>query len=58
MEALLGNKEQAFSYLQEAYVKRDSQILRLRIDATMSSLNGDPRFPELLAKVGLRALPQ
>lgn len=57
-EALLGNKDQAFSYLQDAYARRDSQILRLRIDPTMSSLHSDPRFLQILVKLGLPAFPQ
>jgi hypothetical protein len=55
--ALLGDKKQALDDLQNAYIKRDTNLTRLRVDPTMSSLHDEPRFREILAQVGLPALP-
>src|SRR5271156_290873 len=55
--ALLGNKEPALEYLQNSYLKRDPDLTRLRIDPLMSTLHEEPRFREILAQVGLPALP-
>jgi hypothetical protein len=55
--ALLGNKKQALDDLQNSYLKRDSDLTQLRIDPTMSTLHDEPRFHEILAQVGLPALP-
>lgn len=55
--ALLGDKEQALTDLQNSYLKRDTYITQLRIDPTMSALHDEPRFRKILAQVGLPALP-
>jgi tetratricopeptide (TPR) repeat protein len=55
--ALLGNKGPALEYLQSSYLNRDSDIARLRIDPLMSTLHHEPRFREILAQIGLPALP-
>jgi tetratricopeptide (TPR) repeat protein len=54
--ALLGRKQDALDELQSAAVRREADILRLRIDPTLSSLHGEPRFREILAQVGLPPL--
>ncbi len=51
--ALLGDKEQAFEYLNKAIEKRQSQLNMLKVEPTFDSLRGDPRFDELLRRVGL-----
>jgi Tfp pilus assembly protein PilF len=55
--AMLGNKQQALDDLQNSYLKRDTDLTRLRIDPLMSSLRDEPRFREILAQIGLPALP-
>jgi tetratricopeptide (TPR) repeat protein len=55
--ALLGNKKQALDDLQNSYLKRDTDLTQLRIDPTLSTLHDEPRFREILAQVGLPALP-
>jgi tetratricopeptide (TPR) repeat protein len=55
--ALLGDKEQALKDLQNSYLKRDTYLTQLRIDPTMSTLHDEPRFREILAQIGLPALP-
>lgn len=54
--ALMGQKQAAFEYLQRAFDQRESGILALRIDFLVRSLHGDPRYDEMLKKVGLPAL--
>jgi eukaryotic-like serine/threonine-protein kinase len=49
----LGDKEQAFRWLDTAYQERDWQLLGLKTDFYLDSLRSDPRFTELVRKVGL-----
>ncbi len=50
--ARLGDKERAFEYLNKAYDQREPQIAELKIRLPLSSLRDDPRFKELVKKVG------
>jgi hypothetical protein len=50
----LGEKEQAFEYLNKAFEKRQSQMIRLKIEPALDSLRDDPRFDELIVRVGLK----
>ncbi len=51
----LGEKEQAFIWLQKAFEERSIwQIhLHLKVDPRLDSLHSDPRFTALLKKIGL-----
>lgn len=49
----LGEKEQAFHWLQNAYRQRDAEIVYLNVDAIWDPLRTDPRFKELLQKMRL-----
>jgi len=51
--ALLGMKQEALENLQNAYLKRGTGILTMRIDPLLSSLHDEPRFREILEKIGL-----
>jgi serine/threonine protein kinase/Tfp pilus assembly protein PilF len=51
--AALGDKEQAFRWLEKAYQDRTDHLLWLRIDPDVDSLRSDPRFQDLLRRVGL-----
>lgn len=51
---LLGEKETAFEYLNKALEKRHSQMVMLKVEPAFDSLRDDPRFDELLRRVGLK----
>ncbi|MBA4125159.1 MAG: protein kinase [Acidobacteria bacterium] len=52
--ALSGDKEQAFEYLNKAFEKHQSQMIGLNVEPALDSLRGDPRFDELVRRVGLK----
>jgi tetratricopeptide (TPR) repeat protein len=49
----LGDKDQAFEWLNTAYRERDLGLLSLRTDFVLDPLRSDPRLAELVRKVGL-----
>ena len=49
----LNEKEQAFGWLEKAYNTRDECLTWLKVDPTMESLHADPRYPDLLHRLGL-----
>jgi tetratricopeptide (TPR) repeat protein len=49
----LGDKEHAFKWLNVAYQERNEDLLSLKTQFTLDSLRSDPRFVELVRKVGL-----
>jgi Tfp pilus assembly protein PilF len=51
--AALGDKRTALDLLEKAYEDRDWNLLRLKVDHDYDSLRSEPRFIELLKKVGL-----
>lgn len=48
-----GEKEQALDQLEEAYQARDGYLVWLKAETTFDPLRSDPRFQELLHRVGL-----
>jgi DNA-binding winged helix-turn-helix (wHTH) protein/TolB-like protein/Tfp pilus assembly protein PilF len=52
--ARLGNKDQAFEYLNKAHEERGYGLTLMKVDPYLDSLHGDPRFDEMVKKVGLR----
>ncbi len=52
--ALLGEKEQAFEYLNKAVEKRQGQMTMLNVEPAFDNLRDDPRFDELVKRVGLK----
>jgi TolB-like protein/DNA-binding winged helix-turn-helix (wHTH) protein/Flp pilus assembly protein TadD len=48
-----GEKEQAFEWLERAYVERDMGLTWLKIDTNFRSLRDDPRYNALLRKMNL-----
>jgi tetratricopeptide (TPR) repeat protein len=51
--AELGEKDEAFRWLDTAYREHDIGLVTLRTDYTLDSLRPDARFAELVRKVGL-----
>jgi TolB-like protein len=51
--AELGEKDQAFKWLNTAYQERDYLLVGLKTDFHLDALRSDPRFAELVRKVGL-----
>jgi TolB-like protein/Tfp pilus assembly protein PilF len=50
----LGDKDQAFAWLERAYIEHSQMLLFLRQDhAFYSSLESDPRYEDLLRRIGL-----
>ena len=49
----LGNKEQAFRWLNTAYQEHDWWLISLKTDFLFDPIRSDPRFAELTRKVGL-----
>jgi TolB-like protein/TPR repeat protein len=48
-----GDLEQAFNWLDRAYRQRDPGLLDVRVDPLLRNVQSDPRFAELLKKLGL-----
>ncbi len=49
----LGQKDQAFGQLERAYQERSDFLLFLKVTESMASLRSDPRFVDLLRRIGL-----
>jgi serine/threonine protein kinase/Tfp pilus assembly protein PilF len=50
----LGQKDQAFEFLEKAYQERSPDLLYfIKADLRMDSLRSDPRFQDLLRRIGL-----
>jgi hypothetical protein len=49
----LGEKDHTFEWLNTAYQEHDTELIRLRTDFRFDSLRSDPRYVELVRKVGL-----
>jgi len=48
----LGEKEKAFEWLNKAYEERAGQLIWIKVDPWIKNLRSDPRYTELLKKVG------
>ena len=49
----LGDKEQAFAWLEKAYEERTRLIFAIKVDPLFDDLRSDSRFQDLLRRVGL-----
>ena len=49
----LGDRDQAFAWLEKAYEARSSNLLYLKVSPRYDSLRADPRFADLVRRVGL-----
>jgi serine/threonine protein kinase/Tfp pilus assembly protein PilF len=51
--AALGENDLAFKYLEDSYQRHEESILSLKVDPKLDPLRPDPRFTELLKKIGI-----
>ena len=49
--AQLGDKDQAFAWLEKAYEKHDMELFRLKYNPRFDPLRDDPRFGDLLSRM-------
>jgi TolB-like protein/Tfp pilus assembly protein PilF len=49
----LGENDRAFEWLNKAYQQRDCQLTWLKLDPMIDALRPDPRFQDLVRRVGL-----
>jgi TolB-like protein/DNA-binding winged helix-turn-helix (wHTH) protein/Tfp pilus assembly protein PilF len=49
----IDNKDEAFAWLQKAYSEHSNAITTLKVDPIYDPLRSDPRFQELLRRVGV-----
>jgi hypothetical protein len=54
--AALGEHEQALEWLEKAYEDHSSPLAWLKVDPWFDSLRAEPRFADLLRRVGLGAV--
>jgi len=54
LNAQIGNKDEAFEYLEKSYQRREWGMNSLLIEPHLDSLRNDPRFDELVKRVGLK----
>jgi DNA-binding winged helix-turn-helix (wHTH) protein/TolB-like protein/Tfp pilus assembly protein PilF len=52
----LGDKDQAFRWLERDFEAHDFYLVFLKVDPVFDPLRNDPRFGDLLRKIGLSAL--
>jgi len=53
MYAQLGEKDEAFEWLEKAYEERDSQLPFLTVQPLYDPIRDDPRFQDLLLRINL-----
>ena len=53
--ATLGDKENAFKELEKSYIAHDFYMRRLKVDPFWDPLRDDPRYMDLLKRIGLGA---
>jgi hypothetical protein len=49
----LGNKDEAFAWLEKGYQERSNAFAYFKVTPTMDALRSDPRFTDLLRRIGL-----
>ncbi len=53
LNSLLGQKDEAFRYLEKSYNNRSAEMVLLKPDTRFAPLRSDPRFADLLKRLGL-----
>ncbi|MEJ7846740.1 MAG: tetratricopeptide repeat protein [Pyrinomonadaceae bacterium] len=54
LNAQIGNKNKAFEYLEKSYQRREWGMNSLLVEPHLGSLRSDPRFDELVKRIGLK----
>ena len=49
----LGDKDQAFAWLEKAFEARETDVLHLKVDPALDDLRSDPRYTALLRRMNL-----
>jgi TolB-like protein len=49
----MGKLEEAFAWLEKTYAERDAWLIWLRVEPQLDPLRHDPRFADLLRRIGL-----
>ncbi len=49
---LIGETEEAMTWLERAYEERDPLLLNAKTDPNLDPLRSDPRFDDLLRRIG------
>lgn len=55
--SVLGEKDKAFQFLEAAYQERVSLLIYLGVKPTFNNIRSDPRFADLLQRMGLPHVP-
>ncbi|HEY6844534.1 MAG TPA: hypothetical protein VI391_10215, partial [Thermoanaerobaculia bacterium] len=53
MYARAGKRDEAFAWLEKAYQRRVSMLTNVNVDPAFESLHSDPRYDDLLRRIGL-----
>ncbi len=51
--AALGDRDKAFEWMEKAYEERSSYLPWIKVDPMFDSLRTDPRYPQLLTRLGI-----
>ena len=51
--ARIGDKECAFQWLEKGFEERDDLMINLKVEPVLDSLHSDPRFQDLVRRVGI-----
>ena len=51
--AALGDRDQAFTWLEKAYEGRSWYATVLHVDPDLDNLHSDPRFTDLVRRIGI-----
>ncbi len=57
LSAIIGETEEAMTWLERAYEERDPLLLNAKTDPHLDSLRSDPRYDDLLRRIGFPESP-
>ncbi len=55
--AMIGETEEAMTWLERAYEEREPGLISVKVDPRMDPLRSDPRFQDLLRRIGFPESP-